>query len=110
MSLPQPPPQPPPSLSSLPEELSALIIQALPFQALAALSQTNRKFHRLCDWKLDDWKLDDRKLEWFNRIMNSTLSDPWIFFEKVLESVEDVFSFCKEEKGKERGKSDERVE
>lgn len=103
-------PQPPPSLSSLPEELSALIIQALPFQALAALSQTNRKFHRLCDWKLDDWKLDDRKLEWFNRIMNSTLSDPWMFSEKVLESVEDVFRICKGEKGKERGKSDERVE
>lgn len=41
--------------------------------------------------------------------MNSTLSDPWMFSEKVLESVEDVFRICKGGKGEERGKRDERA-
>lgn len=72
MSLPQPPPQPPPSLSSLPEELSALIILALPIPALAALSQTNRKFRRLCNWKLEA-----PRREWFKRIVTCPISDLW---------------------------------
>lgn len=68
--------QPPPSLSSLPEELSALIIQALPIPALAALSQTNRKFRRLCNWKLHE-----HRREWLKRTKNWTIFDPWKFFE-----------------------------
>ncbi|KAL9531415.1 hypothetical protein SMMN14_05039 [Sphaerulina musiva] len=64
--------QPPPSLSSLPEELSALIIQALPIPALAALSQTNRKFRRLCNWKLEA-----PRREWFKRIVTYPISDLW---------------------------------
>lgn len=70
--------QPPPSLSSLPEELSALIILALPIPALAALSQTNRKFHRLCDWKLHE-----PRREWLKRTKNWTISDLWKSFEKL---------------------------
>lgn len=72
MSLPQPPPQPLPSLSSLPEELSALIILALPIPALAALSQTNRKFRRLCNWKLEA-----PRREFFKRIVTCPISDLW---------------------------------
>lgn len=68
--------QPPPSLSSLPEELSALIILALPIPALAALSQTNRKFRRLCNWKLHE-----HRREWLKRTKNWTIFDPWKFFE-----------------------------
>lgn len=64
--------QPPPSLSSLPEELSALIILALPIPALAALSQTNRKFRRLCNWKLEA-----PRREWFKRIVTCPISDLW---------------------------------
>lgn len=64
--------QPPPSLSSLPEELSALIILALPIPALAALSQANRKFRRLCNWKLEA-----PRREWFKRIVTCPISDLW---------------------------------
>lgn len=44
--------QPRPSLNALPEELLSLIIDNhLPIAGIIALSQTSRKFHRLCDWR-----------------------------------------------------------
>lgn len=43
--------QPRDSLSALPEELLAMIVDHLAVEAMSALSQTSRKFNRLSDWR-----------------------------------------------------------